>query len=135
MASSSEGTERNEASNFDCGVCLEKAADPVVTLCGHLFCWPCLDEWLGRAKGECPICKATCDRSTVIPMYGKGRENKRETSAPRPQAQPPPPSESSRPRRHTSPFQMHGFGGIGFGFPFVGMTFTWPPSGEYNEVQ
>lgn len=27
---------------YDCHICLDTAADPVVTLCGHLFCWPCL---------------------------------------------------------------------------------------------
>ena len=30
------------ASAFECNVCLELASDPVVTLCGHLYCWPCL---------------------------------------------------------------------------------------------
>ncbi len=25
-----------------CNICLELARDPVVTLCGHLYCWPCL---------------------------------------------------------------------------------------------
>lgn len=27
---------------FECNICLELARDPVVTLCGHLYCWPCL---------------------------------------------------------------------------------------------
>jgi RING-type zinc-finger len=27
---------------FECNVCLELASEPVVTLCGHLYCWPCL---------------------------------------------------------------------------------------------
>jgi hypothetical protein len=30
------------AAAFECNVCLELAKDPVVTLCGHLYCWPCL---------------------------------------------------------------------------------------------
>jgi E3 ubiquitin-protein ligase RNF5 len=27
---------------FECNICLEMAKEPIVTLCGHLFCWPCL---------------------------------------------------------------------------------------------
>lgn len=27
---------------FDCNVCYDVAREPVVTLCGHLYCWPCL---------------------------------------------------------------------------------------------
>lgn len=27
---------------FECNVCLEPLQDPVCTLCGHLYCWPCL---------------------------------------------------------------------------------------------
>ena len=33
-------TQDNSA--FECNICLELAQDPVVTLCGHLYCWPCL---------------------------------------------------------------------------------------------
>ena len=25
---------------FECNICLEMASNPVVTLCGHLYCWP-----------------------------------------------------------------------------------------------
>jgi|TARA_B110000977_G_scaffold188631_1_gene257137 E3 ubiquitin-protein ligase RNF5 len=29
-------------SYFECNICLELASDPVVTQCGHLYCWPCI---------------------------------------------------------------------------------------------
>ena len=31
-----------ESSAFECNICYEIAQSPVVTLCGHLYCWPCL---------------------------------------------------------------------------------------------
>ena len=32
--------------NFECNICLDVARDAVISLCGHLFCWPCLHQWL-----------------------------------------------------------------------------------------
>lgn len=29
---------------FSCGICFDSPTDPVVTQCGHLFCWNCLKE-------------------------------------------------------------------------------------------
>ncbi|XP_023523060.1 peroxisome biogenesis factor 10-like, partial [Cucurbita pepo subsp. pepo] len=47
----------SDGSFFDCNICLDLARDPVVTCCGHLYCWPCLYRWLhlhSDAK-ECPV--------------------------------------------------------------------------------
>lgn len=35
-------SDENENHPYDCNICLEIAREPVVTLCGHLYCWPCL---------------------------------------------------------------------------------------------
>ncbi|CAM6048391.1 unnamed protein product [Sphagnum compactum] len=61
--------------SFDCNICLELAQDPVVTLCGHLFCWPCLYRWLQMHSvcQECPVCKASVEEEMVIPLYGRGK--------------------------------------------------------------
>ncbi|KAL0537134.1 hypothetical protein IC582_026104 [Cucumis melo] len=72
----------DEASHgFDCNICLDSVQDPVVTLCGHLFCWPCIYKWLHSKKlsaqqcqqveCRCPVCKAKVSRATLIPIYGK----------------------------------------------------------------
>ena len=29
---------------FQCNICLDVARDAVVSMCGHLFCWPCLHQ-------------------------------------------------------------------------------------------
>jgi E3 ubiquitin-protein ligase RNF5 len=54
-------------------------SDPVVTYCGHLFCWNCLALWLESglpASNACPVCKSGIDKSKIIPIYVKGREEK-----------------------------------------------------------
>lgn len=39
-------SEDDPSSAFECNICLELAKDPIVTLCGHLYCWPCLYRWV-----------------------------------------------------------------------------------------
>ena len=39
-------------SRFDCNICLEPVAEPVVSRCGHLYCWPCLYRWLQPGMTE-----------------------------------------------------------------------------------
>ena len=56
----------------ECNVCFEAAREPVVTLCGHLYCWPCLYRWLASGHTSCPVCKAGVTREAVIPLYGRG---------------------------------------------------------------
>lgn len=60
--------------NFECNICLEMATDPVVTCCGHLFCWPCLHQWLHlhSTLKECPVCKGILLDDGITPIYGRG---------------------------------------------------------------
>lgn len=60
--------------NFECNICLDIAKEPVVTPCGHLFCWPCLYQWLHlhSVHKECPVCKGEVVESNVTPIYGRG---------------------------------------------------------------
>ncbi|KAI3456267.1 hypothetical protein Pfo_012930 [Paulownia fortunei] len=66
---------------FDCSICLDFARDPVVTLCGHLYCWPCIYKWFdfqstSLASDElpqCPVCKAEISEKTMVPLYGRGQ--------------------------------------------------------------
>ncbi|KAM0949445.1 putative transcription factor C2H2 family [Dioscorea sansibarensis] len=61
---------------FDCNICLDFAVDPVVTLCGHLYCWPCIYKWLqvqaATVQQQCPVCKAALSENTLVPLYGRG---------------------------------------------------------------
>ncbi|CAK7339507.1 unnamed protein product [Dovyalis caffra] len=65
----------NDAGDFECNICFELAQDPIVTLCGHLFCWPCLYRWLHHhsQSHECPVCKAIIQEEKLVPLYGRGK--------------------------------------------------------------
>jgi len=59
---------------FECNICLDTARDAVISMCGHLFCWPCLHQWLETRPNRqiCPVCKAGISKDKVIPLYGRG---------------------------------------------------------------
>eukprot|EP00066_Takifugu_rubripes_P025947 XP_011615213.1 PREDICTED: E3 ubiquitin-protein ligase RNF185-like [Takifugu rubripes] len=83
--------ERERAS-FECNICLDTARDAVISMCGHLFCWPCLHQWLETrpSRQQCPVCNAGISREKVIPLYGRGsasQEDPRLKTPPRPQGQ------------------------------------------------
>uniref|UniRef100_A0A3B5Q2G7 E3 ubiquitin-protein ligase RNF185 n=1 Tax=Xiphophorus maculatus TaxID=8083 RepID=A0A3B5Q2G7_XIPMA len=84
-------SERDRAT-FECNICLDTARDAVISMCGHLFCWPCLHQWLETrpSRQQCPVCKAGISREKVIPLYGRGsssQEDPRLKTPPRPQGQ------------------------------------------------
>ncbi|KAL0078595.1 hypothetical protein J3Q64DRAFT_1277201 [Phycomyces blakesleeanus] len=50
-----------------CIICLDDFTDlsSVRTLpCGHIFCVPCIDRWLTKKSGVCPVCKFDCAKAT-----------------------------------------------------------------------
>eukprot|EP00127_Corallochytrium_limacisporum_P005254 Clim_evm71s201 gene=Clim_evmTU71s201 len=103
------GTSNDRSAQWECQICLDDANEPVVSHCGHLFCWACLAEWL-RIQGAyvdnetaarnpaatqitagCPVCNAAISRNKVTPIYGRGQTSQRDPRdtplPPRPQAQ------------------------------------------------
>ncbi|CAO3592560.1 unnamed protein product [Absidia cylindrospora] len=61
---------------YNCNICFDTAIYPVLTVCGHLFCWVCLSRWIDQQKMNptCPMCKAGCPKDKIIPVYGRGQE-------------------------------------------------------------
>ncbi|CAJ0573429.1 unnamed protein product, partial [Mesorhabditis spiculigera] len=101
---------------WDCHICLDTAQHAVVTLCGHLFCWNCLSQWLEtRPNQVCPVCKSVVQASNVIPIYGRGGDQ----SDPRQQTPPRPRGQRQEPtHRHQGLFGDFGGGGGGGGVHF-----------------
>ncbi|CAA0807585.1 transducin family protein / WD-40 repeat family protein [Striga hermonthica] len=75
--SSSDNTLLDTA-NFECNICFELAQEPIVTLCGHLYCWPCLYQWLRlhSHSHECPVCKSIVQEEKLVPIFGRGKSNR-----------------------------------------------------------
>lgn len=81
-----DGFEHNPTGGFDCNICLDFVHDPVVTLCGHLYCWPCIYKWIhyqsmsaenpDHQQPQCPVCKAVISQETLVPLYGRGLTTK-----------------------------------------------------------
>ena len=86
-----EGNSNSNSNSFDCNICLEACEEPVVTMCGHLFCWPCLYRWLHTTTSQhgllliqqhhsCPVCKADL-KEKIIPLYVGSRSRSRSRSS------------------------------------------------------
>ncbi|CAM9940763.1 unnamed protein product [Ectocarpus sp. 6 AP-2014] len=110
-----------EDSYFECNICLDGVREPVVTRCGHLFCWPCLYRWLNTNQTECPVCKAGVTASNVIPLYGRGAESvdprtkptERDGVPSRPEAERPQAARLRHANAFTGGFDVGGGGGAG----------------------
>ncbi|XP_009860541.2 E3 ubiquitin-protein ligase RNF185-like [Ciona intestinalis] len=111
-------SESSSASQYECNICLDTARDAVISYCGHLFCWPCLNQWLETRpnRQECPVCKAGIGRDKVVPLYGRGSSS---TTDPRNKELPPRP-QAQRPEPET---RYNGFNGMNFGDGGFQMSF------------
>lgn len=59
---------------FDCKICLQMASEPVVTICGHLFCSGCLDKYFFYCQElcSCPVCRELVEKLESIKIIGDG---------------------------------------------------------------
>ena len=116
---------------FECNICFDTPQDPVVTRCGHLYCWSCLWRWMRQRSGssQCPVCKASVTRDTVTPIYGRGRA---QGDDPRERARnsPAPPPRPSGQRIPNAAGQGNQNGG-GNGHP-AGIHPYWHPAAAFG---
>ncbi|CAF0951572.1 unnamed protein product [Adineta steineri] len=143
-------SNNDKDSGYECNICLETARNAVLSLCGHLFCWPCIHQWLEtRAQNPtCPVCKSSISRDKLIPIYGRNspQTDPRDTVPPRPAGT----REEARQNRNFGfgegvNFQMSfGFGAFPFGLfqttfntanPDYNYTPPPPNSPEYQQQE
>jgi hypothetical protein len=51
-------TDRNAVT---CALCLDIFEMPRRISCGHIFCLKCLEQYIGNATPQCPVCRQTFD--------------------------------------------------------------------------
>ncbi|XVF36164.1 hypothetical protein REPUB_Repub19eG0034500 [Reevesia pubescens] len=125
---SSSNNANGDAGNFECNICFDLAQDPIVTLCGHLFCWPCLYKWLNihSRSHECPVCKALIEEEKLVPLYGRGKSSSDPRSKSIPGVNIPNRPAGQRPETAPPPepnqFPQNGFGFMGGLGGFAPMT-------------
>ncbi|KZV21779.1 hypothetical protein F511_02937 [Dorcoceras hygrometricum] len=83
-----DGGVAEEGCFYDCNICSEPARTPVVTCCGHLFCWACFYHmsYVDSTSKECPVCQGEVSDGSVIPVYGNGDAACELAAPPRPRA-------------------------------------------------
>ncbi|KAG2379627.1 hypothetical protein C9374_006744 [Naegleria lovaniensis] len=72
---SNPNTSHDSDSMWSCNICFDTANEPVITQCGHLYCWSCLYRWMqshSTQNLQCPVCKAGIQQDKIIPIYGRG---------------------------------------------------------------
>lgn len=120
----------NDSGDFECNICFDLAQDPVITLCGHLYCWPCLYRWLQvhSHSHECPVCKALVEEEKVIPLYGRGKTPVDPRSKPIPGVEIPNRPQGQRPEMPTPSEDINLsnflFGLMGGFMPIASATFS-----------
>ena len=62
-ASAARDDDEFDSSTYECNICYEVAAEPVVTMCGHLYCWPCLYRYASYT------CAALASPSAMARMW------------------------------------------------------------------
>lgn len=60
-----------------CLICLDSLNEPVVTLCGHLFCKTCINQWIDLKPMNqiCPVCKVSVNKRKLVRLYGVNEKN------------------------------------------------------------
>ena len=58
--------EEDEASAGQCTLCLGPRRCPTATMCGHVYCWECINAFVASQPGmpQCPLC-----RQHIVPQH------------------------------------------------------------------
>ncbi|EFO61891.1 Zinc finger domain-containing protein [Giardia lamblia P15] len=71
-----DASENLGDSEFACPICMSDANYPVLTQCGHIYCYSCLKLWLTNSReSNCAVCRAPVSLSSgLTPVYAGRQE-------------------------------------------------------------
>jgi E3 ubiquitin-protein ligase RNF5 len=80
-----------ERKNYiECFICMEEARNPVTSICGHIFCWKCINAWLSdKRTHSCPVCKNGIDLNKMTRLYCSNDKDNDGESGPKNERVPP----------------------------------------------
>ncbi|CAD8123642.1 unnamed protein product [Paramecium sonneborni] len=113
---------------FQCKICLDLATEPVITPCGHLYCWQCLYTWAQKKNPlVCPYCSNVFELNKVTTIFtGDSKESKQSEIPKRP--------SNPRQEQNNQQQQNQQFGNFQFGFSF-GMPFMMMSNFNFGQGQ
>ncbi|EDR27699.1 hypothetical protein, conserved [Entamoeba dispar SAW760] len=59
-------------SELQCLVCYNEPKQPVITQCGHTFCWKCIK---GKVPGNCPFCSNPITLDSLVSIFNEEGTN------------------------------------------------------------
>ena len=62
-------------SEENCPICHCEFEDPIITDCGHNFCYECINQVLDFNKKECPICRKVISKSKIFKLDKVSNKN------------------------------------------------------------
>lgn len=51
-----------------CAVCMGDMSEPTATVCGHVFCWSCIQEWTSEDGSPCPKCRTVSHPQELLSL-------------------------------------------------------------------
>ena len=69
ISSATREEHEGAASTGQCMLCFESRKVPTAAVCGHIFCWECIRDWLLRER-FCPLCRHECRPAELVPLVG-----------------------------------------------------------------
>ncbi|KAJ0229890.1 Helicase-like transcription factor CHR28 [Hirschfeldia incana] len=67
------------ASSPICRACNDPPEVPVITFCGHIFCYQCVSEYITGDENSCPVCREQLSRDVVFSQSTLGSCNADDT--------------------------------------------------------